>query len=151
MVSSFRSSAAIAALPVNVLSALLVALLGTVWINTSHAQGDIPADDRLDPNCANTLMLNEAEGTPKKRQAHGLEFHVYPETVPSDFTGCQIVWLENGHKLITKHYTRGRLTWARGQEPKDVQSLFCLYDDGGLNEGLSFNLKRCPKRGEGFD
>jgi len=96
-------------------------------------------------------MLTEIEGAPKKIHTHGIDFYVYPEAVPSKFTGCQIVWLENGHKLITKHYELGKISWVKGQEPKDVLPFFCLYDDGKLNEAASFNVKRCPKHSQDLE
>lgn len=130
---------------------LLISLLSIFVVNASHAQEDRIVDGRLDPNCGSTLMLSEIEGQSKKTQTHGMAFHIYPETIPNNFTGCQNVWLENGHKLVTKHYKLGNVTWAKGQEPKDVEPFFCLYGDGNLNEGASFNLERCPKHSKDFE
>ena len=108
---------------------LLVSLLSALAVNASHAQGDIQVEGRLDQNCGSTLMLSEIEGPSKKIQTHGVDFYVYPGTIPNNFTGCQIVWLENGHKLVTKHYKLGKLSWEKGQEAKDVKPFFCLYTE----------------------
>lgn len=130
---------------------LLVSLLSAFAVNASQAQEDIHVEGRLDPYCGSTLMLSEIERQAKKIQTHGVGFYVFPEAIPDNFTGCQTVWLENGHKLVTKHYKLGKLSWAKGQEPKDVEPFFCMYDDGNLNEGTSFNLERCPKHSKDFE
>ena len=130
---------------------MLVSLLSAFVANASHAQGDVKVEGRLDPNCESTLMLSEIEGQSKTIQTQGVAFHIYPETIPHNFTGCQIVWLENGHKLVTKHYKQGNLTWAKGQEPRDVEPFFCFYGGGNLNKELSFNVKRCPKYSKDFE
>jgi hypothetical protein len=111
-----------------------------------HARSD-DVDGGLDPNCKGTLMIGEVEGKLKVIETHGADFHVYPESVPENFTGCQVVWLGNGHRLVTTHYALGKITWIRGQEPKEVKPFFCLYDNEKLVENESFNLRRCPKDG----
>jgi hypothetical protein len=106
------------------------------------------ADDlegRLDPNCDSALVVSEMEGKPGILQTHGVDFHFYPASVPDNFTGCQVVWLENGHRLMTTHYSLGKVTWIKGQEPKEVRPYFCRYKDETLVESESFNIKRCPK------
>lgn len=102
-------------------------------------------DGRMDPNCNSMLMIDEVEGIPRLVETHGVHFHVYPQSVPENFTGCQVVWLENGHRLVTTHYKLGRVTWIKGQEPKEVKPFFCVYEVAKLVENESFNLERCPK------
>ena len=129
----------------------LVSLLSAFAVNASHAQEEIQVEGRLDPHCGSTLMLSELGEQPKTIQTHGVAFYIFPETIPNNYTGCQIVWLENGHKLVTKHYELGILTWAKGQEPKDVKPFFCLYGNGPLIEEASFNINRCPRHSKDFD
>lgn len=100
---------------------------------------------RLDQNCASTLMLSDVADSTKPIVMHDIEFVVYPETIPDNFTGCQVVWLGNGHRLATKHYESGKLSWMRGQEPKEVRPFFCVYHQGVLDVGESFNAARCPE------
>ena len=93
----------------------------------STGAGFAHADDlsgRLDPNCDSASVVSEMEGEPRVIRTHGADFHVYPASVPENFTGCQVVWLENGHRLITTHFTQGKVTWIKGQEPKEVRPFF---------------------------
>jgi hypothetical protein len=112
--------------------------------SASYAETD-KVEGRLDPHCKTTLMLGEIEGAPKIVETHGVGFHFYPGSVPNDFTGCQNVWLGNGHKLATTHYKSGKVTWIKGQEPKEVKPFFCRYKNEKLVESESFNVRNCPK------
>ncbi len=101
---------------------------------------------RMDSNCGSALMLEDLENKPKLTQTHSLGIYLVPDTVPKGFTGCQVIWLENGHKLVTRHFKAGQLTWVRGQEPKEVRPYFCVYTDGKLNKEESFNTYRCREQ-----
>ena len=118
-----------------------------VTASNSYAGPELNDDQRntrFDENCNSDLMLGEIKGEFEKDQTHALDFYVYPKEVGSSFTGCQTVWLANGHKLLTRHFSGGELTWVRGQEPKEIIPYFCLYEEGELLTSKSFNLKRCP-------
>ena len=118
--------------------------LCTLSTSAGFARAD-NIEGRLDPNCDSTLVLSEVEGKPRVIHTHGVDFHFFPGFVPENFTGCQVVWLENGHRLITTHYKLGKVTWIKGQEPKEVRPYFCMYRDEKLVESESFNSRRCPK------
>ena len=100
---------------------------------------------RFDDLCEPSLTLQSIDSDELKHiQTHGAAFYLYPEQITKSYTGCQIVWLGNGHKLVTRHYRDGKLSWLRGQEPKDIEPYFCLYNKEGLVTDRSFNLRRCP-------
>lgn len=109
--------------------------------------GTIKKDVRfagLDKNCRSTLMLGDLAKKPKLHRTHGANFYTFPDKISNTYTGCQNVWLENGHKLVTKYYLYGEIAWVRGQQPKDVRPYFCVYKQKRLISKESFNVRRCP-------
>jgi hypothetical protein len=115
-------------------------------LNGTAAAPDDIERERMDLNCGSGLMLEDLENKPELIETHGFGFYLVPAAVPKDFTGCQVIWLENGHKLVTRHFKAGQLTWVRGQEPKEVRPYFCVYTDGKLNKDASFNIHRCHEQ-----
>ena len=113
-------------------------------ISSAYAKEDkIRINGRLDLYCSSTFSLDEIKDEQSLQTSHGISFIIFPKEIPKAFTGCQNVWLGNGHKLITKHYSSGQITWIKGQEPKEVPPFFCLYKNGQLLIEKSFNLRRC--------
>jgi len=129
---------------VQIILVCLVFLVPTSYGNANPK--DVRIDGRLDKHCNSVLMLSDLVKKPKLVRTHGANFYTYPSKISNTYTGCQNVWLENGHKLETKYFRYGELTWVRGQEPKDVRPYFCIYKEKRLISNLSFNLKRCRKK-----
>ena len=66
----------------------------------------------------------------KRIATHGVDFLVYPASVPRAYTGCQITWLEDGQKLSTAYFNRGEAQWLDIKEPGDKAAYRCYYRGG---------------------
>jgi len=64
---------------------------------------------------------------------HGVDLLLYPAraAIPSEYSGCQSVWLADGHLLSRAHFERGQLVSVWIQEP-DKELLHCQYSAGAL-------------------
>jgi hypothetical protein len=90
-------------------------------------------------NCDLKTIPKSAKPAP----AHGASFITYPPQIDSSYSGCQIVWLEDGHKLSTTLFRDGKGVWMKVQEPKG-KSFFCAFDQGVLITKKS-DVKNCPE------
>ena len=127
---------------------LIIIFVFSILSTTGYSatkQKDLNLDSRLDPYCSTILSINDLKDKLKLLKTPVVNFYIYPEVFSKTFTGCQNTWLENGHKMVTRHYKNGELTWERGLEPKDILPFFCLYKEGKLIPEKSYNLKRCQK------
>lgn len=119
----------------------LVILSGCAQQSTLQEHGNTHASTM----CENSERLVQMKRYSKKAEIHGMTFVSYPKDIPSNFTGCQEVWLGNTKKLATRHFSMGTLTWVKGKEPKDARGFFCFYQNGILDKHKSVNLKRCTR------
>jgi len=84
---------------------------------------------------------------------HGQYIFIYPERMPSKFTGCQIVWTESGHKWMVYRFEKGLLEQFTVDYPQPVRpgnvNLDCHYRDG---KALERDNKDClsEEQSKGF-
>lgn len=72
-----------------------------------------------------------------------VDFLVYPnfQKRPKDYSGCQSVWLIEGHLLIRAYLVKGQLLRAWLSEPEQTL-VYCEYVGGKAVS--SANSDRCP-------
>lgn len=92
------------------------------------------------PNCDLKTIPSDA----KRIFAHGVNFLVFPPVLGSSYTGCQIIWLEDGYKLSTRYFRDGKVVWLKGQEPKSKRSFYCAFEHGALVKEKS-DIEKCPE------
>jgi len=69
---------------------------------------------------------------------HGEYFFIYPRSFDKDFTGCQTMWSEKGHKVWIVGIESGKPKALTIYEPaKPATTTTCSYRDGALVSGPS--------------
>jgi hypothetical protein len=67
-------------------------------------------------------------------RTHGADLHIFPDAVSVDnsYSGCQNIWLENGHLLAQARYINGIIVTYSGNEPDSKKSFTCQYNNGKI-------------------
>lgn len=87
--------------------------------------------------------LRQAPSGAKRTPTHGVDFLVYPASIENAYTGCQVTWLGNSHKLSTVFYKNGIVQWLEAWEPKSDKPYRCHFNAGALvKEGAD---PKCPE------
>ena len=103
---------------------------------------------RQKDNCA----LRVVPAAAKITLSHGVDFASYPDPLPEHYSGCQNMWIGDGHDrrsmqlLSTAKFLDGRVEWLSGHE-KDVE-FRCVYREGVLVTQESLNPENCPTADE---
>lgn len=101
--------------------------------------------------CGCAASINAQESCDLKtppRQAgvdknHGSFFFIYPRTVSTSYSGCQIMWDEKGTKWFILTFEKGNLTTFDGDDPLDAsQKKLCKYENGSL---ITHQQNKCPE------
>jgi len=76
---------------------------------------------------------------------HGVDLHIYPDaaSVIPTYSGCQIIWLSNGHRLARASYKNGQIERYSGWEPDRDDPIECYYVEGKLVKATSTS-EDCP-------
>ena len=61
------------------------------------------------------------------RPSHGVDLLIWPDRLDANFTGCQKVWLEDGHLLGTTVFKQGKVWSFSTREPESRITLRCRY------------------------
>jgi hypothetical protein len=65
---------------------------------------------------------------------HGIYFFIYPKYIEDLYSGCQIMWDENGFKWYILSYSNGVIENLLGNSP-DGDQIICKYRNGELVSG----------------
>ena len=69
------------------------------------------------------------------RSTHAGKLFTYPESISKDYTGCRVIWLENGERLATVRFASGVVLSVNIKEP-DGGIKECGYTkEGNLTQG----------------
>ena len=73
---------------------------------------------------------------------HGFYYFVFPRTLPMSYTGCQIMWGEDGRRVFLLRFTNGEMERFESY-PLDVNETLrtCKYGGGKLTSEASTD---CP-------
>lgn len=69
---------------------------------------------------------------------HGVFLFVYPRVIPVNFTGCQLMWDENGFQWMGLYFERGEPALLRASFPENFAGgakYYCKYADQKLVDG----------------
>jgi hypothetical protein len=68
---------------------------------------------------------------------HAANLYIYPDAgvvnIDDRYSGCQNIWLEDGHLLAQARYINGTIATYRGIEPGGGKSFFCRYKNGKVS------------------
>lgn len=64
------------------------------------------------------------------RSTHAGDLLTYPRSLPFRYTGCQVTWLEDGHRLATVHLNAGRVRSVELNDPNG-RTKQCGFDAQG--------------------
>ena len=82
----------------------------------------------------------------RKVPMHGANFYIYPGTLPSAYSGCQTMWLEDGSKIAVARYVDGKIRSFSSTEPKQ-EPFECSYSPGG-SVTYATAEEQCPPTSE---
>jgi hypothetical protein len=69
------------------------------------------------------------------RSTHAGKLLTYPASIDKGYTGCQVTWLENGHRLTAIRFEAGAVASVELREP-DGPTRSCVFTkDGALTQG----------------
>jgi hypothetical protein len=103
------------------------------------ASAEVLAAAPGDLNCELSSPPSEA----KRIVTHGVDLLVFPPSIESSYTGCQVVWLAEGQRLSRTYYQAGEVQWFEAQQPGDEKPYLCQYKAALLvKEGAS---SKCPE------
>ena len=88
-----------------------------------------------------TCSLSRPLEGSKITYTHGVNLSEYPPVLPTGFTGCKSVWLEDGSLLMRGRFESGTIVAATLQEPGE-RRIECLYANG---ERLATANNKCPE------
>ena len=77
------------------------------------------------------------------KPTHGVDYYVYPSTIPSTYDGCQIMWLEDGTKLATARYAKGVIQSSEIHDPEGG-TITCNYIAPEPGAAAPVNDDDCP-------
>lgn len=84
---------------------------------------------------------------------HGQYLFIYPDGLPSKFTGCQIVWTESAHRLFVFRFKNGVIEQLTVDYPQPAQpgntNFDCQYSEGNALGRSSDDCLRW-ERSKGF-
>lgn len=73
---------------------------------------------------------------------HGSYYFVFPRHVSSDYSGCQIMWDEQGRQVFIFRFLKGKLTqYSMVDHAVPKTTKLCKYDGQSLAAGSS---SECP-------
>jgi hypothetical protein len=125
----------------------LIAVAGAVFFHAAAlpetAATAIKADRKKTPakNCA----LRKPSKNSVTLPTHAIDLLIYPDAAAVDahYTGCQNIWLSDGHLLAQAEYKNGVVQSYKGWEPDGAATMRCIYKDRSLNSDKS-QEKDCP-------
>lgn len=92
---------------------------------------------------ADTCTLKSPPPQARRVPTHGVDFLIWPPQIDAAFTGCQKVWLEDGHLLGTTVFKRGQVQSFSSREPGSDTTLRCNYKTSSKKKPLPDD---CPAR-----
>lgn len=125
----------------NAVSKLRTLMLLGFWGLTGCSLPTSQNDGEPDPGAMTCELIAAPEGV-RRIPSHGVDLLIFPAKIGESYTGCEVVWLEDGRKLATRYFENGKLVWELGQEPKKKRGFFCRYSQDKLLKARSSNT--CP-------
>jgi hypothetical protein len=89
----------------------------------------------------NVCRLSAPPKEAKETVLHAFTTREFPQSVPSNYTGCKRIWLEDNSVLSTVYFKAGQIISAEVSEPKGKRYT-CHYRAGALLQDRS--AKDCP-------
>lgn len=100
------------------------------------------ADTGIPKSAPNCSLAAPPEGSGENGN-HGIYFFVYPREVAPDYTGCQIMWADDGKKWMILYLERGNPRILQFDVPSDPKGKkVCNYENGNL---LNKKEDSCPE------
>ena len=97
-----------------------IAILGAATLSVACA----PAE------ALDVCAMDKPPAGSKVRTTHAGELLTFPQSLSSTYTGCRVMWLEDGHRLATVHLDAGRVRSVDVHEP-DGGTKRCAFDERG--------------------
>ncbi len=116
------------------LSMLGIFLLISGTVVQGQQQSNTDKSVREQKTCDITKPPKEAKLT----KTHPMDFYIWPNPVPPNFTGCRHMWLAEGQEVGIWIYEKGNIVAVLDRGPdEDSKWEVCKYNNNQLSAGSS--------------
>jgi hypothetical protein len=107
------------------------------------AQISCSGSSRKAASASDACLLQSIPAEARVRPTHGVDYYIYPPTIPNTYDGCQIMWLEDGRKLAIARYAKGVIQSCEIHKPKGG-TVVCNYVAPRAGAAAPSNADDCP-------
>ncbi|WP_377153116.1 hypothetical protein ACFJIX_17350 [Roseateles sp. UC29_93] len=123
------------------------ALIGIVFgvaplLSAYGQQSGLPAEREIPSGQAANCSMVQVPTDAAVNMSHGAYLFIYPKTLGSAYSGCQMVWDEQGQIIFVLRFQAGKLARMQAREEEGAsRRLECRYRNEALLRGES---EDCP-------
>jgi hypothetical protein len=104
-------------------------------MNTPHQYSTLVALATLLVACGagskpDVCSMQSPPANSKVKPTHAGNLLTYPPALEAGYSGCRVIWMENGYRLATVRLEHGRVRSVEVREP-DGRAMGCEFDSGG--------------------